>query len=461
MDRDIQAILKNLPAVDEAVRALEADLELPRPRWALVEATRQEIDALRRRILDGEADAADIDPAAVLARAAGLLAPSLRPVINATGVVVHTNLGRAPLADEVLARVVSIASGYSNLEYDVGRRKRGSRHAHVAELLQHLTGAEDAVVVNNNAAAVLLSLSALAQGREVVISRGELIEIGGSFRIPDVMEASGAVLREVGTTNRTHLADYRGALNEQTALLMKAHQSNFAVVGFTAEVAPHDLVALGREAGVPSLFDLGSGSLLELDTLGLQPEMTVQGAVACGFDLVTFSGDKLLGGPQGGIIVGRAEAVARLRSHPLMRPLRPDKMTLTALEVTLEAYRDGWARELPVPAMIGAAPEVLRGRARRLRTRLGKACGEPWAFEVLEVVSRVGGGALPTAAPPSWAVAVSHPQLSPDQVEARLRAATPPVVARIEQDRLLLDVRTVPDGQLALLTAAVADVLDA
>ena len=458
MDRDIQALLKTLPAVDEAVRTLEDNLEQPRPRWALVEAARQEIDALRRRILAGEASSAELDSAAVMGRADALLAPSLHPVLNATGVVVHTNLGRAPLSEEVLQRVVSIASGYSNLEYDVGRRKRGSRHTHVADMLRRLTGAEDAVVVNNNAAAVLLSLSALAQGREVVVSRGELIEIGGSFRIPDVMEASGAILKEVGTTNRTHLKDYSGAISDETALLLKAHQSNFAVVGFTAEVDPHDLVALGRDAGVPSMFDLGSGSLLELDSLGLQPEMTVQGAVACGFDLVTFSGDKLLGGPQGGIIVGRAEAVARLRTHPLMRPLRPDKMTLTALEATLEAYRDGRARELPVPAMIGAAPEVLRGRARRLRTRLGKACGEPWGFEVVEVVSRVGGGAMPTAAPPSWAVAVSHPDLSPDHVEARLRAATPPVVARIEQDRLLLDVRTVPDGQLALLTAAVAGV---
>jgi len=460
MNKDIQDILKALPSVDEAVRAVEEGLERLTPRWALVEAARAEIDELRSRILGGQDVTPEADGEAVKARAEALLAPSLHPVINATGVVVHTNLGRSPLAGDVLERVVRIASGYSNLEYDVGARKRGSRHVHVSSMLKRITGAEDAVVVNNNAAAVLLCLSALAQGREVIVSRGELIEIGGSFRIPDVMEASGAVLREVGTTNRTHAKDYRGAMGEQTALLLKAHQSNFAVVGFTAEVEPAELVALGREAGLPTMYDLGSGSFLELDSLGLPPEMTVQGAVECGFDLVTFSGDKLLGGPQGGIIVGKAEAVARLRTHPLMRPLRPDKMTLTALEATLEAYRDGRARDLPVPAMLGADPALLRKRAQRLRKRLTNACPEGWSFEVVEVVSRVGGGAMPTAAPPSWAVALAHEDLSPDHVEARLRQATPPVVARIEQDRLLLDLRTVPDEQVAALAAAVAGALE-
>ena len=459
MDKDSQDLLKNLPSVDEAMRALEDGLDEPAPRWALLEAVRAEIDALRARILDGQMEGAELDHQAVVRSAAALLSPSLRPVINATGVVVHTNLGRSPLAPEVLERVVRIASGYSNLEYDVGLRRRGSRHVHVSSMLQRITGAEDAVVVNNNAAAVLLCLSALAQDREVVVSRGELIEIGGSFRIPDVMKASGAILKEVGTTNRTHAKDYQGAISEQTAMLFKAHQSNFAVVGFTAEVDPHELVAMGREAGVATMFDLGSGSLLELDSLGLPPEMTVQGAVECGFDLVTFSGDKLLGGPQGGIIVGKAEAVARLRTHPLMRPLRPDKMTLTALEATLEAYRDGRARELPVPAMLGALPHDLKARARRLRTRLRRACPAGWSFELVEVISRVGGGALPTAGPPSWAVSLSHQDQGPDQVEARLRGASPPVVARIEQDRLLLDVRTVPDEQLPALGRAVAGAL--
>ena len=459
MDRDIQDQLKSLPSVDEAVRALEEEQGGAHPRWALVEAVRVEIDAVRERILDGSADGAALDHGAVVRRVEALLAPSLHPVINATGVVVHTNLGRSPLAREVLDRVVRIASGYSNLEYDVGRRKRGSRHVHVSSMLKRITGAEDAVVVNNNAAAVLLCLAALARDREVIVSRGELIEIGGSFRIPDVMEASGAILKEVGTTNRTHARDYKNAMGEQTAMLLKCHQSNFAVVGFTAEVDPHELVAMGREAGVATMFDLGSGSLLELDSLGLPPEMTVQGAVECGFDLVTFSGDKLLGGPQGGIIVGKAEAVARLRTHPLMRPLRPDKMTLTALEATLEAYRDGRARELPVPAMLGALPHDLKARARRLRTRLRRACPAGWSFELVEVISRVGGGALPTAGPPSWAVSLSHQDQGPDQVEARLRGASPPVVARIEQDRLLLDVRTVPDEQLPALGRAVAGAL--
>ena len=461
MKQAIQELLKELPAVDEQVRALETGWGRHYPRWVLVQAVRDGVDELRSRILGGKTERAELDHETLQGRADTLLAPSLVPLFNATGVVVHTNLGRAPLSGAVMERVARIAAGYSNLEYDVQQRRRGSRHVHVSSMLRQLTGAEDAVVVNNNAAAVLICLSALAQGREVVVSRGELIEIGGSFRLPDVMAASGALLREVGTTNRTHVADYRGAIHEQTALLLKAHQSNFAVVGFTAEVDPAELVATGREAGVPTMFDLGSGSLLELDTLGLPPEMTVQGAVQCGFDLVTFSGDKLLGGPQAGIIVGHAAAVERIRTHPLMRPLRPDKMTLSALEATLEAYRDGRAtRELPVPSMLAARPAELQKRARRLRGMLRRASVEDgWSFELTEVVSRVGGGALPLAAPPSWAVVVSHPQHTPDQTEALLREASPPVVARIEQERLLLDLRTVPKERLKEFAAVVARAL--
>ena len=455
--------LRRLPSVDEAVRELLGRLpETAKwPRWALTEAVRGEIAELRRRLLAGEPGAETVlEDAAVRRRVAALLAPSLRPVLNATGVVLHTNLGRAPLSASVLARLCQVAAGYSNLEFDLDSRRRGSRHHHAAAILRRLCGAEDALVVNNNAAAVLLCLSALAQGREVIVSRGELIEIGGSFRLPEVMAASGARLREVGTTNRTHLRDYRQAIGPETALLLKAHRSNFAVVGFTAEVDAEELVALGRERQLPSMFDLGSGSLVELAELGLLGETTVQRAVQQGFDLVTFSGDKLLGGPQAGIVVGRGELVDRLRGHPLMRALRPDKLTLAALEATLESYRDGEAlTALPVLSMLAAPETVLRRRALRLRVLLGRGGPGSFGFTPAQATSRVGGGALPLAAPISWAVALDHPRWGADAIEERLRRGDPPVLAHIDEGRVLLDVRTVSDEQLPLLAAAVVAAL--
>jgi len=460
MKDEIQTALRNLPSVDETVRDLSQRWEEQYPRWALVRAAQEEIARIRALILKGEATALQVDPALLERRLQRLLTPSLRPVFNATGVVVHTNLGRAPLGQAALDRVVQVAAGYSSLEYSLEQRERGSRHVHVASLLQEITGAEDAVVVNNNAAAVLLCLTALARGREVVVSRGELVEIGGSFRIPDVMAASGALLREVGTTNRTHPQDYVAAIGENTALLFKAHRSNFALVGFTAEVGSEELAAIGREQGVLTVYDLGSGTLLDLSQFGLPRETSVQQALEHGVDLVCFSGDKLLGGPQAGIIVGRGECVEQLRSHPLMRPLRPDKMTLASLAATLECYRDGQAMErLPVVAMLSTPPEVLKRRAQRLRTSLGRSVSGPWTFSLHEVSSRVGGGALPLASPRSWAVAVEHPDLGVDRVEALLRSADPPVVARIEQDRLLLDVRTITDEQVRTLARTMAAVL--
>ncbi len=297
MERERAAGLRALPAVDELVRELSALLGEAAPRWALVQAAREQVARRRAEILGQAPDSGALQPEALRRAVRRALLPTLRPVINATGVVVHTNLGRAPLAEAALARVQAVGAGYSTLEYALQDRRRGSRHVHAAELLRALSGAEDAAVVNNNAAAVLLALSALAAGREVVVSRGELIEIGGSFRLPDVMAASGARLREVGTTNRTHPRDYADAIGEQTAMLLKVHRSNFAVTGFTAEVAPAELVALGRARGVATMFDLGSGTLLDLPRLGLPAEVTVQQAVAQGFDLVTFSGDKLLGRP--------------------------------------------------------------------------------------------------------------------------------------------------------------------
>ncbi len=468
MDEQTREALRRLPSVDETMRALEAESDAELPRWALLQAVREGVAARRAVLLAGDAELGELDLGELRRRAVALARPSLRPVLNATGVVLHTNLGRAPLAPRALERIAAVAGGYSTLEYLVEERRRGSRHVHASSLLKELCGAEDAVVVNNNAAAVLLCLAALARGREVVVSRGELIEIGGSFRLPEVMAASGAILREVGATNRTHLRDYERAIGPETALLLKAHRSNFAVVGFTAEVAPAELTALGRARGIPTLFDLGSGSLLPLGELGLPEEPTVQEAVRAGFDLVCFSGDKVLGGPQAGLIVGRGELCRALRSHPLMRPLRPDKLTLAALEATLELYRDGQARErLPALRMLALDETELRRRAQRLRALLRKRLPPAFEVELTAVGSKVGGGALPLAEPPSFAVALRHPELGPDELEARLRACEPPVIATIgrpapsagrsrrqEPELLLLDVRTLAEEELALLAEA-------
>jgi len=362
----------------------------------------------------------------------------LRRVINATGVIVHTNLGRAPLARDALERVASVAAGYSNLEYDFDDGARGSRQDHVAPILRRLTGAEAALVVNNNAGAVLLALATLAEDREVVVSRGELIEIGDGFRIPDVLARSGARLREVGTTNRTRAADYDRAIGPETALLLRVHQSNFRVVGFTEQPRLEELVRIGRTHGIPVVDDLGSGVLVELEG-----EPSARDALSAGADLVCFSGDKLLGGPQAGIIVGRADLVEKLRRHPLQRALRADKLTLAALEGTLALYLDPEraAREIPVLRMLGEPLEAVRGRADRLADL---ADGE-----VEPTVGRVGGGALPLAELPSFACAVEEELAMP------LREGGPPIVGILRDGRLLLDCRTLTDDEVDEVAAAI------
>jgi len=372
--------------------------------------------------------------------------PRLKAVLNASGVVIHTNLGRAPLSPAALQAAAAASSGYSNLEYELGPGERGSRHNLVTDLLRRLTGAEDALVANNNAAAVLLILSALAQGREAVISRGQLVEIGGGFRIPDVMRQSGVSLVEVGTTNRTYAADYTDAITPATALLLRVHASNFMVIGFTHQPSLEELVAVGDEHGVPVVDDLGSGALLDTSRFGLAREPMAQASVAAGVTLTAFSGDKLLGGPQAGIIVGRAAEIARLRRHPLMRAIRPDKLTLAALGATLAAYVRGAAEtEVPVWRMIATPQVSLRGRAEALAGRLGA--------EVAETRSTIGGGSLPGQTQPSWAVALTSE--SAQSLAASLRRADPPVVARIEDDRVLLDLRAVLPEQDALLERSV------
>jgi len=376
---------------------------------------------------------------------------TLQPVINATGVIIHTNLGRAPLSDAARQAMEAVAAGYSNLEYDLDAGERGSRHVHAEQLLCRLTGAEAALVVNNNAGAVFLILTALARGREVVISRGQLVEIGGGFRIPDVLRQGGARLVEVGTTNRTHLSDFQEAIGLDTALLLRVHSSNFKQIGFTAEVALADMVTLAHGVGLPVVDDLGSGTLLDTARYGLSAEPTVQDSVTAGADLVTFSGDKLLGGPQAGLIVGRADLVAELRHHPLTRALRVDKSTLAALQATLLHYARGEAeREVPVWRMIATPLEELAARSADLAAKL---CAVGVPATVVQATSTVGGGALPGETLPTWAVAVAA--TSPDALAAALRRGELPVVGRILDGQLLFDLRTVPAEEDARLLGAI------
>lgn len=363
-------------------------------------------------------------------------APSLRRVINATGIPLHTNLGRAPLAEQAIAAVVQAARGYSTLEYDLTRGERGSRHDHVRELLREITGCEDAIAVNNNAAAVLLVLSALARGKEVVVARGQLVEVGGSFRIPDVMEQGGAILREVGATNKTHLSDYKRVINDNTAALLKVHTSNFRVIGFTEEVSTEAMVELSHQHGLLAIEDLGSGVLISG-----YGEPTVQEVVATGMDVVTFSGDKLMGGPQAGLIVGKSECIARIRTNPLARALRLDKMTLAALESTLRLYRHAEHRqEIPLVRMLNLSQDDLRHAAEQLKDKVNAIAG--LTAEVIECKGQVGGGSLPGKEIPSFALAITSP-ISCGGFEERLRHAAIPVIARILHDRVLLDPRTI------------------
>ena len=423
--------LRGLPSVDALLGEARAAVLVDRHgRPATVDAIRAALAEARSR---GAAD----DPEALLEAAARLLGrpPSLRPALNATGVIVHTNLGRAPLAAAAIERAAAVAGGYSNLEYDLEAGARGSRHAHLGAILAELTGAEDGMAVNNNAAAVMLTLAALAEGREVPISRGELIEIGDGFRIPEVLAQSGARLVEVGSTNRTRIGDYARALGPDTGAVLRVHQSNFRMVGFTEAPSLGELCALAADHGVPVIDDLGSGQLIDLPDLADEP--TARSSVDAGAAAVCFSGDKLLGGPQAGIIVGAADAIARIRRHPLARAVRIDKLSLAALEATLELYRDPARalREVPVLRAIAEPAAAVRDRAQRLAARLGGS--------VVPTRARVGGGAVPLLEIESYACALD----GGDRLAAELRAAEPPVVARVQEGRVLIDCRTLTDEE--------------
>ncbi len=444
---------RRLPSVDALLEAPGvAPLLAAHPRGLVVRAVRETVDAARS---GGGTPPAEGWDAAVRAAVARLAAPALTPVINATGVVLHTNLGRAPLAPAAIAALTRVAAGYSALEYDLGRGARGSRHAHCRDVLVELTGAPDALVVNNAAGAVLLAVSALARGGAAIVSRGELVEIGGSFRIPDIMARSGAQLVEVGTTNRTNRKDYEGALTAESRLLLKVHRSNFQVTGFTADVPAPELAAVAHARNVPFLYDVGSGLLLDLAPWGLTGEPTVAEAVASAADIVTFSGDKLLGGPQAGILLGSEAAIAACRADPIARAVRADKFTLAALEATLALYRDPETarREIPVLRMLTDDKKALKSRAEALQAGVGPAA------QVIEGESEVGGGSFPGAKLATWLVAIGTRHPAPDTLAGRLRHGAPPVITRIADGRVVLDPRTIMPDQIATVARAIAAAL--
>ena len=456
----MQTLLRALPGVDAVVTRVEGHPAVASfPRRRLTEVARDVLAAERRRVLEGAAAAASPETLGerVVARLSERGAFSLSRVVNGTGVVLHTNLGRALLSPLARERLAATAVGYSNLEIDVARKVRGSRYAHVDPLLQRLTGAEASLVVNNCASAVLLALESVARGKEVIVSRGELIEIGGEFRIPDILERSGATLREVGTTNRTHLTDYAQAIGSETGLLLKVHTSNYRVVGFTAAVSSRELAELGRERGVPVMEDLGSGCLVDLRRYGFPYEPTVPEVVASGVDLVSFSGDKLLGGPQAGIVVGKAALVGRLARNPLNRALRIDKFTVAALEATLFAYETGDALEtIPTLRMLTEGQVSIRRRARSFLRRLSADRAVRFGAELVDTTSEVGGGALPTVALPSAALSLGTASEPAQALDERLRTGHPSVLGRLLDDRLLLDFRTILPSDLAVLASALA-----
>ena len=465
MEAEKVELLRAIPAVDKLLMARELRNALNLfPKSLVMKAIHMVLDETRTGIRNGmirDVELLSVERVSqkVLDTIRELNRPSLRPLINATGVVIHTNLGRSLLATQVLEMLAPGAGQYSNLEYNLAEGKRGSRYVHVQELLRELTGAEDAMVVNNNAAAVLISLETLAKGRKVVVSRGELVEIGGSFRIPEVMRKSGAIMVEVGATNKTHLRDYEEAIEPETALLLKVHQSNFQIIGFTKQVSTAELVELGRRYSIPVMEDLGSGCFIDFSRYGLQKEPTVQEALAQGVDLVTFSGDKLLGGPQAGIILGRRDIVEAIRNNQLNRALRIDKLTLLALEGTLRLYRDEAKaiKEIPTLSMICTSYSELRKKANRLRQRIGKVDSDNFSIQMADGSSKVGGGALPLMELPTRLLCLVPGRLPPHVMERWLRSYDPPIIVRVEKDRVVLDVRTILEKEFSTVARAIQE----
>lgn len=441
-------LLRKIPKIDEILAHSDwQKLVKSCPEEVAKDALRQYFDELRAGIKNGDVRAipalSDIVDEA-RKKAIVMTTPTLRWVINGTGIIIHTNLGRSLLAQAAIDAIVNAASHYSNLEYDLNKGARGDRYEHCTSILKKLTNAENALVVNNNAGAVFLILNTLAEGKEVIISRGELIEIGGSFRIPEVMKKSGAVLREVGTTNRTYIADYERAINENTGLIMKAHTSNYRIRGFTHEADIEELSALGKKYNIPTFYDAGSGLLYSVKASGILDEPLISQEVAKGLDVVSFSGDKLLGAPQAGIIVGEKTLIDAMKKNPMTRALRPDKFTLAGLESTLLLYLDmEHAKEaIPTLRMIHESPNILKGRAQRLLRQLKMRCGN-MTVSVAEIYSEVGGGSLPDVVIPSYGILIKPHTMSLDVLEKRLRNLEVPIIGRIEKEKLILDMRTI------------------
>jgi L-seryl-tRNA(Ser) seleniumtransferase len=452
----IRQKLSCLPQIDECLKSPHGRKWLGTYyRRIIVRSVREVIDSKRREILDGADPEVSLDVIATdIERAIKKhSAYKLRPLINASGVVIHTNLGRSILSDRAIDNVVTAARDYSNLEYEISGGKRGKRYSHIKGIITELTGAEDAIVVNNNAAAVLICLDTFAKGREVIVSRGELVEIGGSFRVPEVMKSSGAILREVGTTNKTHLSDYRNAVCGNTGLLLKVHQSNYKVIGFTEEVSIEELVKVGSQFRVPVAADLGSGSMISLERFGIFGEPTVHEVIKQGADLVTFSGDKLLGGPQAGIIIGKEKMIRKIQENPMLRAMRIDKMTFAALEATFMQYLDEEEalQNIPTMRMLTESGKAINKRARRILSALKKTVSGNAYLEVLPEQSRAGGGSLPETDFPTFVVSIKPFNMSVNALEKKLRQGDLPVITRIKENELLIDARTVQDREVKTL----------
>ncbi len=465
----LQERLKKIPGVDKILECAKTDpFFQDLPKSVLLRSVRSVVDDLRKGILENDTSTSE----ALLAEIAVLeqvkthisiaMAPNLKPVVNATGVVIHTNLGRSLLSRESIENLLLIAGKYSNLEFDLAEGRRGSRYTAVEDLLCEISGAESAMVVNNNAGAVFLSLETIARGKKVIVSRGELVEIGGSFRIPDVMSKSGAILKEVGTTNRTHFHDYEQAIEIDTGLLLKVHTSNYRIVGFRADVSLEELVSLGRKCHIPVMEDLGSGTFVDFSEYGMDKEPLVQESVRAGADVVTFSGDKLLGGPQAGIIVGKKEAIDSIKKNPVNRALRIDKLTLAALESTLRHYRDPEKamRAIPTLRMLTLPIDQIEKQAIRLLKRLEKIDDPRLRTQLLNCPSKAGGGSLPLLELPSKCIGVTISSVSANHIDRFMRDATPPVIGRIENDVFIIDLRTVQDDDLPFIESAFRNLLD-
>ncbi len=466
--KDIKSLLSSLPSVDEVLKSPSGiQWQEKYSRRHVLQSVREVIDSYRQAIISGKIENAGyhVIHEEIHKKLEDLAEYNLKNVINATGIVIHTNLGRSVLSEAVMQHVKDIATGYSNLEYDIEKGVRGKRYSHIQSLTNQLTGAESCLIVNNNAAAVFVCLNTIAKDREVIVSRGELVEIGGSFRIPDIMKSSGAILKEVGTTNKTHISDYEKALTEHTALLLRVHQSNFRMTGFTQNPSLEELVSISRKFNLPLMFDLGSGCLIDLKPYGIHIEPTVQDVLKAGVDIVTFSGDKLLGGPQGGIIAGKSELIEQISKNPLMRAVRVDKMTLAAYEATLTAYLDEEKAKTTIPTvrMLMENKETIKKRAKKVLLKLKKKAN----FSIHEMAhifiasdsSKSGGGALPEIEFMTYAVAVKPYKMSAGALGQKLRVNSPHIIARIQDDMVLLDMRTVQDSEIERMVDGIINAL--